>query len=294
MTKAVEKKQNIIFFGTPDIAVWVLEELQKAGFVPELIITNPDRPKGRKMELTPPPAKVWALDHDVEVFQPENLSDPEVEEKLCRYDSDLYVVIAYGGIIPHEILKIPKHGVLNVHPSLLPELRGASPIRSAILQDKKETGVSIMLMDEELDHGPILSQEVFVAEEWPIDGEELDKKLAIMGGKLLGDTIPEWVAGNIDSQEQDHKAATYSTKITKGMAELEIDPFSLPIGEDAYNALLKIRAFSGWPEAFFIREGKRVKIKDADLDENGILEITRVTPEGKKEMDFGEYLKSLK
>jgi methionyl-tRNA formyltransferase len=283
-------KPRIIFFGTPDIAVWVLEELQNAGFIPELIVTNPDRPRGRKMKLTPPPVKVWAEEHNIEVFQPESLSDPEVEEKLRRYDSDLYVVIAYGGIIPKEILDIPKHGVLNVHPSLLPEFRGASPIRSAILEDRRETGATIMLMDEKVDHGPILAQEMYVPEEWPIDGQVLDNRLATLGGKLLAETIPEWVAGNIDPQEQDHDVATFSTKITKDMAELQIDPNNLPTGNEAYQTYLKICAFSGWPETFFMHGGKRVKIKSARLSDEGALEILKVVPEGKNEMSFEDFL----
>lgn len=291
----MNSKTKIVFFGTPQIAVWVLEELKTAGFIPELIVTNPDRPKGRKMTLTPPPTKVWADDNGVETLQPESLKNPEVIETLRRYDSDLYVVTAYGSIIPEEILKLPKHGVLNMHPSLLPEFRGASPIRSAILEDKRETGVTIMLVDEKLDHGPILAQELadIRDKEWPLDGQVLDERLARLGGRLLAETLPEWIAGNIDPQEQDHEHATFCAKITKDMSELHIDPLNLPKGKEAYQMLLKIKAFFGWPETFFIHNGKRVKIKDANLNDHGQLEILKVVPEGKNEMSFENYLRTL-
>lgn len=290
----MNNKPQIVFFGTPDIAVWVLEELEKAGFIPSLVVTNPDRPKGRKLTLTPPAVKVWAESRGIEVFQPESLKNPEVESKLLRYDSDLYVVTAYGNIIPKEVLKLPKHGVLNVHPSLLPEFRGASPIRSAILEDKRETGVTIMLVDERLDHGPILAQEITNIEEneWPLDGQMLDERLARQGGRLLAETIPDWIEGNIDPQEQDHDAATFCTKITKEMSELTLDPHKLPTGSEAYQMFLKICAFSGWPETFFVHNGKRVKIKEAQLGASGALEILRVVPEGKKEISFEAYLAS--
>ena len=288
---------KIAYFGGEPIGVPVLNELKNAGILPNLIVSNPDALVGRKKTLTSPPVAQWAKENDIELLQPESLTDPNHlgVRPLSDWEWDLFIVVAYGKILPKEILNIPKHGTLNMHPSLLPELRGASPIRSAILKDKKETGVTVMLMDEEIDHGPIVAQEILVFDEneWPIDGKILDLQLAETGGKLLAEVIPEWLEGNIAPQEQDHEKATFSTKITKDMSELHIDPFHLPSKQDAYKILLKIRAFAGWPETFFVYKDKRVKIKEASIDKSRNLQITKVIPEGKNEMLFDEYLKSL-
>lgn len=288
-------KPHIAFFGTPDIAVLVLDELLKSDMVPDLVVSNPDAPVGRPRALTPPPVARWAREHDVELFQPESLRDSGSLSPLTKNTWDLFVVVAYGKILPAWLLKLPKHGVLNMHPSLLPLLRGASPVRSAILEDRRQTGVTIMLMDEKVDHGPILAQEVVTIheDEWPIDGRELEERLAKIGGRLLAETIPEWLKGNIDPQEQNQADATECVKLTKEMGRLEIDLRNLPKGSDAYRALLKIRALAGWPETYFIHEGKRIKVKDAELDAAGVLQILTVVPEGKKEMPFAEYLKTL-
>ena len=279
---------KLCFFGTPDIAVWVLEALAKRGIVPALVVTNADAPKGRKMVLTPPPAKVWATERGIEVFQPATLKDATVEAQLRAGVYDLFLVAAYGKIIPQAILDIPKFGTLNVHPSLLPSLRGASPIRSAILNDAHETGVTIMLMDAELDHGPILAQEKVMVEEraWPLRGHALDELLARKGGKLLADVIPRWVAGEVTPVEQAHEKATFCTKITKEMGEIDLTA-------DPYQNLLKIRAFDGWPGTFFFTEKKgarlRVKITDAELAPDDSLKLLRVIPEGKKEMAYEDF-----
>lgn len=281
-----------MFFGTPDVGVWVLEELERAGYHPSLVVTNPDAPRGRKMIMTPPPVKVWATERGIEVYQPTTLKDAAVEEKLRAGSYDLFIVAAYGKIIPKNILDIPKHGTLNVHPSLLPKLRGASPIRSAILEDVRETGVTIMLMDEMLDHGPILAQRQVAIEKdaWPLRGHALDELLAREGGKLLGEVVPEWLAGTIPPQEQKHDEATFCTKITKEMGELDLS-------QDPYQNLLKIRAFDGWPGTFFFteRNGERIRVKitDAELNKDGSLKLLRVIPEGKKEMSHEDFLKAL-
>lgn len=279
---------KIAFFGTPEIAEIVLNELKSANILPDLIITNPDAPVGRKQILTPPPVKVWATANNIEVIQPKTLKDSNLVPELTNSDWDLFLVVAYGKILPPWLLALPKHGTLNVHPSLLPKLRGASPIRSAILNDEHVTGVTIMLMDNELDHGPILSQMVtqISTDKWPILGNDLDLVMAHQGGAMLADLIPKYLAGEIIPTPQDHTQATFCTKISKAMSELNIDPYNLPSGDEAYQMLLKIHAFSGWPETFFIHENRRYKIKQAKLDENGELNILRVVPEGKTETDF--------
>lgn len=282
------------FFGTPEIAAIVLDKLRESGYLPSLVITNPDALVGRKQILTPPEAKVWAKTHGIAVIQPTTLKDPTAVPELSETTWDLLIVAAYGKLIPEWILKLPKHGILNVHPSLLPKLRGASPIRSAILTDDRLTGVTIMQMDAELDHGPIIAQllATIPPEHWPVPGNVLDTGLAHQGGALLASLIPQWIAGEITVTPQNHAEATFCTKIDKSMSELTIDPYDLPAGNEAYQALLKIRAFAGWPETFFIHEGKRIKIKHANLSADGSLLITRIIPEGKNEMDWNTYFRS--
>ena len=284
---------EFVFFGTPEIATTVLDQLAKFNLIPSLIVTNPDAPVGRKHILTPPPAKVWAEGRDVSVFQPTSLRDRTTLNPLTGTDFDLFVVVAYGKIIPEWLIDLPKHGTINVHPSLLPSLRGASPIRSALLEDRRDTGVTIMQMDSELDHGPIIAQAPASIDDgvWPLRGHTLDTLLATQGGQLLAETIPKWLAGDITPIPQNHDLATFCTKITKDMSELIINPYRLPTGDDAYKILLKIRAFDIWPETFFMYEGKRIKIKDAELSADGSLHITRIVPEGKSEMDFSQYFK---
>ena len=278
-----------IFFGGEPLGVPVLETLATEGCFPTLIVCNPDRPQGRKMLLTPPPVKVWAEAHSIPVFQPESLKDTATYATLTEYSADLFIVVAYGKIIPKNILDLPKFKTLNVHPSLLPKLRGASPIRSAILEDMNPTGVSIMILTPGMDEGPILAQkEVLVPKEtWPLRGTELDTLLADVGGKLLVETVPAWIAGAITPQEQQHEDATYTVKITKEMGLIDLN-------DDPYKNLFKIRAFDGWPSAHFFHEKNsvqtRIKIVDADL-KDGKLHITRVIPEGKTEILYEDFLK---
>jgi methionyl-tRNA formyltransferase len=282
---------KIAFFGTPDIAQIVLDKLIKAEIIPDLIISNPDAPVGRKAIMTPPPVAKFAKENNLSLIQPHNLKDENFIETIKKESWDVFIVVAYGKILPKWLLDLPKKGVVNVHPSLLPKLRGASPIRSAILNDEKETGVSIMLLDEKMDHGPIIAQAKFsiTDNDWPIDGVVLDIQLADLGADLLIQNLPLYFEGKIEPKEQIHEDATFCTKITKEMSELQIDPYNLPEGKSAYEALLKIRAFSVWPETFFIYNGKRIKIKSAHLDPLGTLVIERIVPEGKNETDFKNY-----
>jgi len=280
---------HFAFFGTPAIAVTVLDILKASGMLPSVVITNPDAPQGRKMVLTPSPVKVWAQKEGIPVLQPQSLrTDNTVELYLKEHAIALSIVVAYGKIIPQSLLSVPKHGTVNVHPSLLPELRGASPIRTAILRDMRKTGVSVMLLDAELDHGPILAQKAVEIEEglWPMRGGELDILLAREGGELLAETLPQWIEGSLIPRDQEHANATFCEKISKEMGELDL-------AGDPYQNLLKIRAFDGWPGTFFFTEknGKRVRVKvvDAELNTDGSLTILRVIPEGRNEMSYSEF-----
>lgn len=288
------EKIKFVFFGSSKFSCIILDELEEAGFLPSLIVTGIDKPQGRKLVLTSPPTKTWADARQIPCLQPAKISDPEFQKLLkaeASAGAELFIVASYGKIISRKILDIPTFSTLNVHPSLLPKLRGATPIQSAILSEN-ETGVSIMILDEEMDHGPILGQEVFKPEKgstesWPMYADELEEKLGELGGALLAKIIPEWVEGAITPVEQNHSKATYTKKITKedGLIDLE---------DDAEKNLRKIRAYAGWPTAYFFLEkgGKktRIVIKEAELVD-GKLVLTKVIPEGKKEMSYEDFLR---
>jgi len=282
---------RICFFGTDEIAVAVLEELLSSGITPALIVTAPDRKQGRGMVLTPPPIKMFADEQDIDVLQPETLKDESFISLLQNSEWDVFIVVSYGKIIPQSIIDIPRKGILNVHPSLLPKLRGPSPIRTAILKDMKETGVSVMLLDEQMDHGPILAQAKIEIEDWPLSGSELDQLLAHEGGQLLAEVVLPWVEGKVEAEEQDHEAATFSTFIKKSDGLLDLS-------DDPYTNYLKIQAYDGWPGTFFMHateDGRemRLKITEASFDpiENTLI-IERVIPEGKKEIEFKDFRKN--
>ena len=275
------------YFGTPRFATIILDELAHAGHLPALIVTAPDKPKGRKLAITPSEVRVWAEAHHIPMVTPEKLADKIFFDTLRSHDCDLFIVAAYGKIIPKEILLLPRHGVLNVHPSLLPKFRGPSPVESVILSDENRTGVTIMKLDEELDHGPIIAEREYAQDTWPPKGSELTATLAHQGGALLAKILPNWVAGKIEAFPQKHTEATFTKKIRKedGLIDLHGDPLL---------HYKKIRAFDEWPGAYFFtdRNGKkiRVRITDATL-ENNVLTILRVVPEGKKEMSYEDFLR---
>jgi methionyl-tRNA formyltransferase len=279
-------KNNIpfVFFGSPEFAVKILDVLKSHDYFPVCIVTQEDKPKGRKLIITPPPVKIWAQEHSIPFIQPKTLRSSEIVEELAKWNAEVFIVASYGKIIPQAVLDIPKKGTLNVHPSLLPKLRGASPIPGAILQEEK-TGVSIMLLDADMDHGPILAQEVANIANWPPYADELENILANIGGNLLVRTLPEWVQGNITAVEQEHDKATFVKKIEKEDALIDL---SAPAEEN----LRKIKAYAEKPNAYtFLNiNGKqtRIIIKKAHID-NGLLVLDRIIPEGKREMSFEEF-----
>ncbi|MBI5140182.1 MAG: methionyl-tRNA formyltransferase [Candidatus Vogelbacteria bacterium] len=288
-------KIKIAFFGTPDFSVKILSLLQKAGLTPSLIVTSQDEPSGRKLILTPSPVKTWAKENNIEYIQPESLKTgtEKILDKLSNFD--LFIVAAYGKIIPKRVLNLPKFGTLNVHPSLLPKYRGAAPIQSAILNGDNETGTSIMLLDENLDHGPIIAHGKLNIEALHPNFLELQEKLAEISGQLLIETIPNWINRKITPKEQDHDLATFTKKIEKDFgfipAENILDQ-NLPM-EKATVIERKVRALNPDPGTFTIIKSQkkdiRVKITKARM-ENDKLIIERVVPEGKQEMTWREFL----
>lgn len=260
---------KIIFMGTPEFGAIILEQLAKSEFKPILVITEPDRPIGRKQIITSPPVKFTAEKYGISVLQSEKIRNLELE--IRNLNPDLIVVAAYGQILPKEILDIPKYGSLNVHPSLLPKYRGASPIQATILSGDQETGVTIISMDQEVDHGPIVSQRQL---EFPISNYQfpkLNKELAELGAKLLIEILPKWLAEEIKPVPQDHSKATF-TKIIKK------DDGRIDWSKSAEEIEKQIRAFNPWPSAYSQlitndeqRTTRRLKIIKANiLDESFI------------------------
>jgi methionyl-tRNA formyltransferase len=271
------------FFGSSRFSVLVLDEMKRADLLPISIITTPDKPQGRKLALTPNPVKTWAIAHNIKVHTPEKLDAIFIEE-LKKESADVFIVASYGKILPENIINLPRRKTLNIHPSLLPQYRGATPLQSAILNDTKNTGVTIMRIDEKMDHGPIVAQEKVDITEWPTY-DEFEKIMAETGARLLVNILPDWVAGKISEQEQDHSAATYTKKITK-------EDGLLDLSADSYELFRKIQAFSTWPQAYFFLEhnGKNIRFKITQASyEQGSLKIEKLIPEGGKEISYEDF-----
>lgn len=273
---------KFVYFGTPEFSVIVLEELKNAGFVPSLIITAPNKPVGRKQIVTAPPVKVWANQNNIECWQPAHPRD--IVEQLQARNDDLYIVASYGYIVSQKLLDIPRLGVLNVHTSLLPKYRGASPIESALLNGDIETGSTIMHMTLGMDEGPVITQSV-VDIEPDMTKPDLFTILAHDGGKLLASILPEYIAGNCIPIPQDHELATYCSKIEKSDGDITND--------DDITRWNKYRAYFGWPGIFIFDEDTRLKITKAEFTD-GKFNITKVIPEGKNEIEYQQYLNNKK
>lgn len=276
------------FFGTPLFAEIILDELEAAGYSPALVVTAPDKPKGRKLIVTPSAVKRWAQKRNIPVFTPQKLNDEDFLSELNKAACDLFIVAAYGKIIPQVLLDMPKYHVLNVHPSLLPKFRGPSPIESFILSSEPYTGVTIIELDAKMDNGPIVAmRERVVKEQYPRrpSVDELTLDLAHFGGTLLAEIIPEWTGG-LKATPQDHARATFTKKIEKGDGLIDLEH------GDPLENYKKTRALDTY---FFIKRHEktiRVRVTDADFVD-GKFEILRVVPEGKKEMVYKDFLRGL-
>jgi len=275
------KKLKFIFFGTPNVASETLKILKNNGYLPSIIVTSPDRPAGRGLILTPSPVSIWAKKNNILCLKPEKIDSFFIEE-FKKLGIDLSIVVAYGKILREELINTPIFGTINIHYSLLPKYRGASPLESVLLNGDKETGVSIQQMAFKLDSGPILAeQKIFI--DINETKEELKNKLIILGGNLLCKVLPKILEKSITPKIQNESEATYCTKIKKENGEINLD--SDPI--ENYN---KYRAFYGWPGVFFFKDGKRIKITKAKLENNEFI-IEKIIPESKKEIDFKDFLK---
>lgn len=271
---------NFVFFGTPEVASKTLEILKQAGYFPSLIVTSVDKPEGRKMVMTPSPVKIWALQNNIPIFQPEKI-DENFIEKIEQLNFDLSIVVAYGKILSERLINLPRSGTLNIHYSLLPKYRGASPVESALLNGDLITGVSIQKMVYKLDSGPVVdSSSIEISLE--DNRQSLRDKLIEIGGNLLIKILPDYLENKLNLIEQDDSQATFCHKIKKEDGEINIDDND----SENYN---KYRAFFGWPGVFFFKEinGKktRFKITKARYENNKFI-IEKVIPEGKKEIDY--------
>jgi methionyl-tRNA formyltransferase len=243
---------KVIFMGTPDFSVKVLQTVINDGFDVIGVVTQPDRPVGRKRVLTPPPVKVEAEKHGIPVYQPEKIRQQEEYEKIISLKPDLIITAAFGQILPKELLDAPVHGCINVHASLLPELRGGAPIHYAIIQGKKKTGITIMYMVEKLDAGDILTQvEVPITEDDNVG--TLHEKLSVAGADLLSETLPRLLEGQITPIPQNNDEATFAYNIKREQEKIDWSKS----GEEIYN---HVRGLNPWPVAFTLLDGQVLKV----------------------------------
>lgn len=243
---------NIVFMGTPDFAAASLSALIEAGHTISAVFTQPDKPVGRHRVLTAPPVKELALKHNIEVFQPETLKDGRAEEILRKLSPELIAVVAYGKLIPEQILSIPPLGCINVHGSLLPALRGAAPIQWSVINGEKYAGVTTMYMDKGLDTGDIILSDKTEIKEGETSGE-LYERLAPMGAQLLLKTVKLLSEGNAECTPQDNSKATYAPMLNKEMAVLDF-------GRNAKELCSLICGLNPWPVAYTGLDGKRLKV----------------------------------
>ncbi len=280
---------KVIFWGSSQFSIHILNNLKENGILPDLIITTPPKPQGRGLIMTPNIVETWAKTNNISCLAPVRLKDSF--DEINKEKWDLSIVASYGKIIPEDILNIPKYKSINIHPSLLPKYRGPSPLQSAILDDQKNTGVSIMLMDKEMDHGPVVSQSEIIVDEWT-EYEKFEENMAIAGSKLILETIIPWIDSSIVAKEQIHSEATFTRKFEKedGFVDLGKD--------DPYLIFRKYCAFHIWPNIFFdikFDESKTERFKITSLKYNvDGLKIIKVRGQNGKEINFSDLLNQLK
>lgn len=296
---------KIVYMGTPDFAVPPLRALTEAGYEISAVITQPDKPKGRGKTLLPTPVKEEALKRGIPVYQPEKVRDRKCVEFLREIQPDLIVVAAFGQMIPGEILELPRFGCVNIHASLLPRYRGASPVQRAVMDGEKESGVTIMKMGEGLDTGDMISRVIV-----PLDAEEtggsLFDKLALAGADLLTKTLPSIFDGTAVYEKQPEESPTpYAAMITKQMGLLDF-------GKNAEELECLVRGLNPWPSAYTFLSGKSLKVWKSRIGDGkgdpgsivavdkegihvacgkGVLILTEVQLEGKKRMDVQAFLR---
>jgi len=293
---------RIVYMGTPDFAVPALEKLaQSPDYTVAAVFTQPDKPKGRKMVMTPPDVKVCAEKLGIPVFQPSSMRSEEAYNSLKELNPDVIVVAAYGQILPKAVLDLPKFGCVNIHGSLLPKYRGAAPIQQSVLDGEKVTGVTTMLMDIGLDTGDILLKAETEIGENETAGELFDR-LAVLGGELIVETLDKLAKGEITPQKQDESLATHTSKISKELCPIDFN-------KSAFEVHNKVRGLNPWPVAVTEIAGKTVKVYSSRVsDMSGAagtilslkpfvvacgdksVELIEIQPQGKKRMTAQAFL----
>ena len=295
---------KIIFMGTPDFAAASLEALIASRHEIQAVVTQPDKPKGRKGELTPSPVKVIAKREGIKVYQPLKVRDEEFVKTLRAYNPDVMVVVAFGQIIPLSILKMPKYGCVNIHGSLLPKYRGAAPIQWAVLDGEKETGITTILMDEGIDTGDILLKKTIKIDAEETSGSLFDKLMAL-GAKTILETLDELEKGNLTPTKQGESPTAYAKMLNKAMGLIDFTRSAKEL--DCF-----VRGMNPWPSAYTLLAGKTLKLWKVravggggkagsviDIDKEsftiacgeGAIEVLEVQLEGKKRMSAGDFLK---
>lgn len=300
---------KVVYMGTPAIAIPPLERLLEAGYEVTGVYTQPDRPTGRGRNVEAPPVKAFALMQGLRVFQPRSFRSSEARQELASLAPDVVIVMAYGRLLPREVLELPRWGCLNIHPSLLPRHRGPAPVSNAILEGDTVTGVTVMHMDEGVDSGPVLAQEVEAIA--PEDtAATLADRLVRKGAALLVRTLPSYLRGELESQPQDESQATYSRKLSKedGTLRWELSAETL---------WRQVRAYTPWPGAYTYWRGRLLKVVEAIplsgdqggapgevvllesgapvpigvIAGDGILGLRRVQLEGKQALNAEDFLR---
>ena len=296
---------RVVFMGTPEFAVPCLQKLIDCGHEVTGVFTQPDKPQGRKMILTPPPVKQLAVENSISVYQPLKMRDGTALDMLKQADPELVVVVAYGKILPKEILDYPKYGCINIHASLLPELRGAAPIQWSVINGCKKTGVTSMQMDEGLDTGDMLIKEEIEIGENETAGEVHDR-LSVLGASVLEKTIALILKGELKPEKQDHDKFTYAPMLSKELSPINWNLTALEVHN-------KIRGLCPWPSATAILNGKKIKIHQSicvsdkgassgEVIEAGkrlivscgdakCIEIINLQAEGKKAMSAADFMR---
>lgn len=294
---------RIVFMGTPDFALTALKSICEAGHDVALVVSQPDKPSGRGYALTPSPVKKYALEKGIEVVTPTTMRDEAAENMLRAVNADVFVVAAYGKILPQNILDIPPHGCICIHASLLPALRGAAPINRAVMEGHTEGGITIMYMDAGIDTGDIILQRAIPISENMTAGEYHDK-MAVLGGELIKEYLELAEKGLVTRTKQPEEGASYAAKIDKKEA---FEDFSLPASQ-VHN---RIRGLSPYPGAYAFFNKKRIKMLFSFVSDGagapgtvlstdkgieiacgeGSVVITQLQPEGKGKMDYASFLR---
>ncbi len=299
---------RVVFMGTPDFAVPVLEALTESKHEVVAVVTQPDKRKGRGKEMQYTPVKTAALNHGIEVYQPAKVKDEEFQNVLRDINADVIVVVAFGQILPPSIIHMPKYGCINVHASLLPKYRGAAPIQWAVIDGEKETGITTMQMDEGLDTGDMMLKEVVPVDEKETGGS-LHDKLAACGGKIILETLQKVEDGTVTYTKQDDSKSNYAKMLDKNLGKIDFTKKAVEIER-------LIRGLNPWPSAYTKLDGKTLKIWDADVLEGenetpgkivnitkdqiwistgeGILAVNELQLEGKKRMNTEDFLRGYK